>query len=190
MPFLVLVLAERLDLDMTASLAPLHVFVKYRPSGQSRYVNLEATSGANPARDAWYRQNMPMTNLSIQNGLYLRPLSEVETRVAMTEPLMAHYMARGDYEEAIALSNLLLEYFPDFVSGILINGAAHYRIMKREFIEKFPNPNDIPPERRAYFNHLASKNLAAFAGAEALGWREPTHLNDGQYLRRLPKEKR
>lgn len=47
MPFLFIILGQRLGLDVTAATAPVHVFVKYRDEMGAWY-NLEATSGANP----------------------------------------------------------------------------------------------------------------------------------------------
>ena len=71
MPFLFIILGDRLGINVAASTAPLHVLVKYTDDATGRTYNLEATSGANPACDSWYRQQMPMTDQAIANGIYL-----------------------------------------------------------------------------------------------------------------------
>ena len=62
-------LAQRLGLNATLSTAPDHMFVKYTDDVTGKTVDLETTSGAYPARDAYIRQNMPMTDASIANGI-------------------------------------------------------------------------------------------------------------------------
>jgi len=69
MPFLFIILGDKLGIDVTASTAPLHVFVKFTDTDGKTY-SLETTSGANFSRDAWYREQMPMTNQAIDNGVY------------------------------------------------------------------------------------------------------------------------
>jgi len=82
MPLLLIFLAERLDLDVAAASAPLHIFVKFT-DGNGKTWNLEATSGAGPTRDVWYRQINPMTDEAVKNGVYLRALSPEETVALM-----------------------------------------------------------------------------------------------------------
>ena len=48
MPILMLIIGERMGLDLALSTAPLHIFIRHREGG--REVNLEATSGGHPAR--------------------------------------------------------------------------------------------------------------------------------------------
>jgi len=83
MPMLFAVLAQRLGLNVTLSMAPNHVFVKYHDDVLGRWINLEPTSGANPARDVWLRHLMPMTDAAIANGLYMKTLSRTEALVVL-----------------------------------------------------------------------------------------------------------
>jgi len=69
MPILFVILGERLGLNVTLSTAPLHVLVKYTDAQSGVTYNLEATSGGGFTRDAWYRQNLPMTDVAIANGI-------------------------------------------------------------------------------------------------------------------------
>ena len=83
-----------IGLNVTASTAPLHVFVKFTDE-KGKTINLETTSGANPARDSWIRKHFPISNKALKNGLYLQKLSKKETVAIMVEQLMQHY-ADGD----------------------------------------------------------------------------------------------
>lgn len=56
MPLLFIILGQKIGLDLTASLAPEHLFVKYRDEN-GLYLNLEATSGAGVTRDVGYVNN-------------------------------------------------------------------------------------------------------------------------------------
>ena len=70
MPILVLLVGERMGLNLALSTAPLHIFLRYTHES-GREINLEATSGAHPARTLWYRQNLPMSDRAVESGLYL-----------------------------------------------------------------------------------------------------------------------
>lgn len=61
MPILFLIVAERMGLNLALSTAPLHIFLRHADES-GREINLEATSGALPARTVWYRRNLPMTD--------------------------------------------------------------------------------------------------------------------------------
>src|SRR5689334_14053687 len=77
MPILFLILADKLGLDIALSLAPNHLLLKHRLD-DGRLINLETTSGANFARDEWLRQVRPMSDRSLESGMYLRPLTKRE----------------------------------------------------------------------------------------------------------------
>lgn len=87
MPILFLILGERLGLDLSLAAAPLHILLRWRhPRGFT--LNIETTSGATPARDAWLRQSFPMSDLALSNGIYLRslPRAEAVAHMAMLSP--------------------------------------------------------------------------------------------------------
>lgn len=181
MPFLFIILGDKLGIDVTASTAPLHVFVKFTDSKGTTY-NLETTSGANFARDAWYREQMPMTEQAIENGVYLQPLSRKETVAVMITVLAEHYMKENEYKKAWAISDLSLKYYPKYVNAMLRNGSAFYKMLEQRFINKYPNPNDIPKNQRELFHFLSNGNRYWFVKAEALGWREPNKIQEQKYL--------
>jgi len=187
MPFLFIILGDKLGIDVTASTAPLHVFVKFTDSKGTTY-NLETTSGANFARDAWYREQMPMTDQAIQNGVYLRPLSRKETVAVMITVLAEHYMQEKEYKKAWAISDLSLKYYPKYVNAMLRNGSAFYQMLQVYFVSKYPNPTDIPQNQREAFHFLSNGNRYWFEKAEKLGWREPSRDYEEKYLKTIKQD--
>jgi regulator of sirC expression with transglutaminase-like and TPR domain len=170
MPFLFIALADKMGLNVTASTAPHHVFVKYT-NERGKTINLETTSGANPARDAWIRKNMPMTDLAVQNGLYLKTLSKRETLVVMAMTFVEHLMQEGRYGSVLDVSPMLVAHAPNNPDVHLSYGSAAYHILKRNFIDKYRNPDDIPPQHRGFYEHLTRINEGAFKHVERLGWK-------------------
>jgi regulator of sirC expression with transglutaminase-like and TPR domain len=188
MPLLFIILGQRLGLGMTAAVAPMHIFVKLRDD-LGNQINLEATSGANPARDVWIRQQIPMTDDAVANGVYLSPLSKKETVALMAETLIEYDMQQREYEKAIEASDLVLEYSPKAVDAMIHKGAAYARLIKEQFISQYPSPNLIPQEKRAYYEYLDRNNRLWYAKAEELGWREPTEANEAQYQQTVNRAK-
>lgn len=170
MPLLFIILGQKLGIDVTASVAPEHIFVKYREEGQS--YNLEATSGGGFIRDVWMQQQVPMSPEALASGIYMQPLTKKETVAVMAGTLMEFYGQQGWEERRIALANLALKYYPKDVSSMLHISSAYYRLRQQQFVNKYPTPNDIPVQERSYFAEL-DKNIGLWRSkAEALGWRE------------------
>ena len=189
MPFLFIVLGQRLGIDVTVSTAPEHVFVKYTDSDTGTTYNLEATSGANPTRDVWYRQQMPMTDEAIANGIYLQRLTKRETAAIMATVLAENFAAKQEPEKVIAIADVVLAYYPKNVALILWKGNGYYRLIKKHFISKYPIPKDIPANKRPYFRYLSDQNELWFAKAEALGWREPDKAQETHYMQTISRAK-
>lgn len=169
MPLLFLFLAERLDLEVTAALAPEHVFVKFTDD-DGKVWNLEATSGAGATRDIWYRQQLPMTDTAIENGLYLRALSKRETVAVIASFLLEHESAAGRYEAAIEIADIILENHPAFAFVMLKKAASIYRILERDYYSKYPAASDVPASEHVRVQALQNDNLEIFKRAEKLGW--------------------
>jgi regulator of sirC expression with transglutaminase-like and TPR domain len=181
MPLFFIILGQRLGLDVTASTAPKHLLVKWK-SEAGLWVNLEATSGANPARDVWIRSQMPMTDQAIANGVYLQPLTKKETVAVMATTLAEYYLQQREYEKAIAIADVVLEYHPKNVGTMTLKAAAYGRLVRQRFAGKYPSPSQIPVSERSYYEYLAQNNHLWFAKAEALGWREETKEQEARYL--------
>lgn len=173
MPMLFLALGERLGLKLTLSTAPLHVFVKFTDDATGKTWNLETTSGAGLTRDEWYRQKLPMTGEAVANGVYLKTLSGREARSIIATAVLDNLISTRRYEDAIAVADVLIEAYPANAYTLVKKGTAYYRLLDANIIKKYPKQSDIPADRMAYANDLYRANQAAFAKAEALGWREP-----------------
>ncbi len=186
MPFLFIMLGERLGIDVTASIAPLHVFVKYRDEVTGELYNLETTSGANPSRDIWYRQqHSTITDQSLKNGVYLQKLSKKETVVVMADFLLEHYTKQQKYERIIALCDLMLKYYPKYVYAMIRKGSTYSHLITQRFVKKYPDARKIPAHLKAHFHYLSWNNQHWFTKAEALGWREPSRDHEAKYLQRI-----
>lgn len=171
MPLLFIILGQKLGLDVTAATAPEHIFVKYRDKTGTLY-NIEATSGGGFARDVWLQQQMPMNPEALANGIYMQPLSKKETVVVIAGTLLEYYGQQGQEIRRIGLAKMVLKYYPKDISAMLHLSSAYYRLRQRNFVDKYPTPNDIPVQEQPYFAEL-DKNIGLWRGkAEALGWRE------------------
>src|SRR3954468_16265075 len=98
MPILFLLVGERIGLNLALSTAPLHIFLRYTDESR-REINLEATSGALPARTLWYRQNLPMTDRAIESGLYMRTLTRREAIAHMAGTIVDSLMGERRFRE-------------------------------------------------------------------------------------------
>lgn len=175
MPMLMTFVGQRLGLQMTLAEAPLHVFVKYTDSDGAVW-NLEATSGGGFTRDVWYREKLPMSDKAVANGVYLRPLSHGETTALIASFLVEHQIEAGAFEDAIAVSNVLLRHYPTFAYGLVKKGSAYSGLLRRELAGKYTRMEDIPADLKVKADQWYAENMQAFAKAESLGWRP----QDGQ----------
>jgi regulator of sirC expression with transglutaminase-like and TPR domain len=92
MPILFTILGQRIGLNMTLAAAPSHLLVKFTDD-TGRIWNLETTSGAGRARDKHYRDFLPISDLSLSSGIYLRPLTREETVAVMVDLVVEKLMA-------------------------------------------------------------------------------------------------
>lgn len=173
MPILFLLVGERMGLNLALSTAPLHIFIRYTDEA-GREINLETTSGGHPARLAWYRQNLPMSDRAIASGLYMRTLTRREAVAHMASTVLDFLMTERRFQEAIAVAEIVLRHYPRDGYTMVKLGTAYGEIMRVEFIQRYPDPAAIPPPLRQRFVMLARGNQAAFEAAEALGWEPST----------------
>lgn len=169
MPALFLILADRLELDVSLATAPLHVFVRYR-SESGRVVNIEAANGGHPSRDEWYREQMPMSDRAIESGLYLRSLTKREGVALLATTVLEHLIEQRRYGEALSVSEVILEYAPQDAYTMVKQGSVCAELLRTEFTEKYRSPALIPHPLRARYLMLAQRNRSMFEAAEALGW--------------------
>lgn len=172
MPTLFLIVADRMGLNVQLATAPLHMFVRYTDQAGA-VSNLEATSGGHAARDAWYREKMPMTDRAIESGAYMRTLSKRETVAELATTVMDALIDQRRFQEAVDVADAILVVNPRESYVMAKKGTALAGMMQAEFVDKYPNPQLIPPNLRLRYRQLAEMNAATFKAAEALGW-EPT----------------
>ncbi|MEM9969623.1 MAG: transglutaminase family protein [Pseudomonadota bacterium] len=170
MPFLFLIAGERLGLDMTAGLAPLHVFVRFTDDAGVTH-NLEATSGAGRTRDSHYLQHLPMTDRAIESGIYLRSLTREELVAVMAVSVAEHLMDRGRHQEALETLKVILSEYPQYAYAMVKQGTAAYHLIQSEFRSRYPRSEHIPRPLWPRLQHLQTINQTTFDAAEALGWR-------------------
>ncbi|OWV82245.1 hypothetical protein ATY77_03135 [Rhizobium sp. R634] len=175
MPMLMLFIGKRLGLNMTLAQAPLHVFIKYTDD-DGKIWNLEATSGGGFTRDVWYRQKLPMSDEAVTNGVYLQSLSHDEAVALIASSLVEHKLGEGDFEGAVAISNVLLRHYPKFAYLLAKLGNAYGGLLQRELAGKYTRMEDIPPNLKIKADEWYRLNGEAFTKAEELGWRP----EDGQ----------
>jgi hypothetical protein len=171
MPFLFVMLGDRLGLKMTLAMATRHIFVKYTDDS-GRTVNLETTSGANPAREVWLRQIIPMSDQAVASGAYMAPLTRKETLAVMAGVLLEAGHAKHRYAETAKVADLLLRAYPKFIQAMVIQAGAYEDTIDTEFGANYATPDLIPSDKRARYFALARKDRAVLDRVTALGWRE------------------
>jgi regulator of sirC expression with transglutaminase-like and TPR domain len=189
MPFLFIILGQRLGLDITASTAPQHFLAKYKDDVTGNWYNLETTSGGYPMPEIGYREQMPLTDQAIANGIYLQPLTRKQTVAVMARALIQHYMARQEYEQVVTISDLILEYYPKDAEVMVNKSSAYAGLMNKYYSEDRPAPNRVTERYISYLQYLSRNNRDWYAKAEALGWRLRTKEDDEKYLRIINEAK-
>lgn len=187
MPILVAIIAQRLGLYVTLSTAPQHVLVKF-VGDQGRWLNVEATAGGYKY-DSSYERETGISQLAIQNRIYLRPLSPRAAAGVMASTLMEHYAAHNNGDGLMAVADMVLAVNPKDTVAIIQKANAYYLQLQQRFVSKYPRPMDIPQPLRADFERLSRANLAWFERAEQLGWTPPSLAQEEAYLQSIQREK-
>ena len=171
MPMLVLILGERLGLDITLSTAPLHVFAKWTDPESGATYNFEATSGRF-ARDRHIRNDLPMTDEAIANGVYMKTLTRREALAVMAETALDHLYGTRRYHDVIAVADVILEAYPTHAYALVKKGSAYAKLLQPLIIRKVGILSEVRNDMMSYAEQLSRANGEAFDRAEALGWRE------------------
>ena len=186
MPLLFIILGQKLGIDVTAATAPNHLFVKYRDTGGKLY-NLEATSGAGFARDAWLRQQFMMSNESLRSGIYMRALTRKETVGAILDTLLESYDKQGMQQRRIEMAQLSLQFNPRNVMAILHQHQAYLALWRQEFVNLYPGFRGIPKEKRPRLLELQSHLKVLYERAYALGWRPLNLSTENRYQQSIKR---
>ena len=175
MPILFLILAQRFGLNVALVCAPNHFFVRYT-NAEGKSFDLETTSGANPARLEWFRQEMPMSDRALATGLYMRSLPRREAVAMMAFTNAWELAARRQWADAAELCDLVLRISPRTAWALVAGGSAHGQMFNEEFADRFANPLSIPQHLHTRRLMLMERNNSLFTAAEHLGW-EPADLD-------------
>ncbi len=174
MPLLMFFIGRDLGLEMQLAEAPLHLYIKYY-DGKYHH-NIEATSGGGFTRDFWYRKNLPMTDLAIYNGVYLRSLSDTEAKAVISSFIVENYLRRHEFEKAAVASEVVLGLYPRFAYGLVKKGSAYGGLLQRELKAHYGHASEFPEDLKEKASRWYRENISAFSQAEELGWRP----QDGQ----------
>lgn len=172
MPTLFMILAERVGLEASFVVAPLHVFVQFTHPERGP-TNVEATSGAHFARNEWYREKMPMTDRAIESGVYMRALTKAEGVALLATTVLEYLERERRYHDVADVADMILGANPRDALTMVKRGTAFGHILQAEFLNRFPSPASIPSSLQSRYRMLADLNRRAFEDAERLGW-EPS----------------
>ncbi len=176
MPLLYVILAQRLDLNATISVAPFHTFAKVTLG--DRTFNVEATSGGHVEGDDFYRRKTPMSDAAVANGVYMKTLTRREAVAVLADAVASHLLDQKQPSEALAVADLVLAAYLNDANALVEKGSAYGLMIDQQFREKYPQPMDIPISLQNQYLALVDKNKQAFDQAEALGWREAEEPQD------------
>jgi regulator of sirC expression with transglutaminase-like and TPR domain len=189
MPFLFLILGKKMGIDINASTAPLHVFVRFKDDLTGDVWNIETTNGGNPSRNIWYIQQFQIPEDAVRNGVYLQDLTNKETISVMLMEVEQFYIENQEFEKASQICDLALKYYPKYAYAMARKGNALAHILNSKIKSKgYKRKQDIPDDERKIYDGILKENLNWFKKAESLGWQEITKEFDEKYLEMVNKE--
>lgn len=189
MPFLFLILGKKMGIDVVASTAPLHIFVRFKDDLTGDVWNVETTNGGNPARNVWYVQQFGITEEAIRNGVFLKDLTNKETISLMLMEVEQFYIEKQEYEKALEICDLALKYYPNYAYALARKGNAYACILDRDVRQKGYSPdNPLPKDKEDYYKKIFKLNMQCFEKAESLGWKEAGKEFDEKYLQMVKEE--
>lgn len=183
MPTLLVILGQKLGLDMTLSEAPEHEFARLRDTN-GRWINIEATDPASPP-DEKYITELHVSAVSIQSGLYMRTTTPRETVALMISPLEGVYAHSHPPAYLLGLSEFTRQLDPKNADALVYQADAYFLELGHRYLVHHLTPEVLPPQQRADFNALYNSNVRLMNQVEAMGWSPPTEAEDQEYLRRV-----
>ncbi len=187
MPLLLVILGDRLGVDVKAAIAPYHMYARFKDDN-NQISNIEATSGT-LATDKHYIEALEVSELALTNKVYLASLTKKELIAYLLNSVGRRYLHRGQLVEADSVASLTLEYFPNYVDTYFLKGNIQYSLLQQQLAKVQAAGNTIPPEIKTKLDAHFQANLDWFAKAERLGWQEPSAGFDAKYEKSILKFK-
>jgi regulator of sirC expression with transglutaminase-like and TPR domain len=190
MPLLFVILGQKLDIPVTISTAPAHLFMKFRGDNGNWY-GVEATNGGGWADDDFLKKQHPMlSQKAIDSGIYLQPLTRKETAAVIADSLLETYeLHRSNVadEARIKIADLVLKHYPKNINAMMHAYLTYKALWQREFVDKYPNSSDIPPQLLPRFE-LLDKGWQYWAHkAVSLGFQKPSPEYEAAYRERIKR---
>jgi hypothetical protein len=128
LPYYYRILAEAIDAEAYIAYAPAHVFIRYRNEDKmypEDWVNVELTTHQ-ITPEFWIKENFEITDKTIENKVYLYPLTAKETVASQLADLALGYVSKYKVYDDFTLvcANKSLEYYPQNPKALLIKGKS------------------------------------------------------------------
>lgn len=134
LPLLYKLIAEEMGEKAWLALAPNHLYIKLHNEANGWY-NTELTSGQFPT-DTWIKSSGYIHLDAIKNGIYMDTLSQQQSIALCMVDLAQGYQHKypKDYDPEFVLKccNTALEYFPNYINGLLLKAETKLTIYQRK----------------------------------------------------------
>jgi hypothetical protein len=155
LPYLYKILCEELGVTAHLALAPNHVYIKHK-SEKTGWYNTELTSATFPV-DAWLMASGYVHLSAIQNGVYMKALSDKECIALCLVDLAEGYKRKTDYKDTdfiLKCCDTALLHFPNCINALLLKVETLKHIFENPNVEnavEANEPNKIDEKRQKQF---------------------------------------
>lgn len=167
LPMYYKVLAESLGAEAYIAYAPAHVFIRYRNEDKmypEEWVNVELTTHQ-ITPEFFYKEHFEIPEKTIENKVYLAPLTDLETVASQLADLAFGYWSKYRcYDEFTRrCCEKSLEYYPQNFNGIIILGKS-LDVVFRTHLEQNGFKEDD------YSRQIDEQSKALYERLQSLGW--------------------
>lgn len=144
LPYLYKILCEELGVTAHLALAPNHVYIKHR-SEKTGWYNTELTSATFPV-DAWLMASGYIHLSAIQNGVYMKALTDKECIALCLVDLAEGYKRKTDYKDTdfiLKCCDTALQYFPTCINALLLKVETLKHIFENPSTENAVETKEI-----------------------------------------------
>lgn len=169
LPYLYKILAEEMGTTAFLALAPNHIYIKHRSQKTGMY-NTELTSATFPI-DAWIMASGYIHLTAIQNGVYMKALTDKESIALCLIDLAEGYKRKtnnSDTDFIIKTCNKALEYFPNYVNALILKAETIKSQHDRLKSENSKPTNEMKVQIQGLFNEMQD----LYVTVHKLGYRQ------------------